>query len=322
IVRVMPESGAVVPGWKGDAVIEFDEVIDEMPGSRGGGGGGGGGAAPVTGLARQIVLSPVAGDVRVSWHRSAIHVKPAEGWKPNRVYHLELLSGIVDLRRNVMKKGTTVIFSTGAPLPHAALAGTAVQWVEQRALVGAVIRAAPLPDTVAYVTLADSAGDFHLSDIPPGRYLVWAIQDQNNNRQIDRREPFDSITVAVDSGASAVLWVFAHDKVGPPPPPAPPPPPPPPPLRPAVRDTSAARVDTTKIRQLLKQRLVPSDRLVVQAAQPLEPGKKYLIRVRDATNLNGAVAAEAHGVLTVPVPKPAPAPRDTTRAPRDSIKPP
>src|SRR2546430_12310289 len=34
IVRVMPESGAVVPGWKGDAVIEFDEVIDEMPGSR------------------------------------------------------------------------------------------------------------------------------------------------------------------------------------------------------------------------------------------------------------------------------------------------
>jgi len=44
--------------------------------------------------------------------------------------------------------------------------------------------------------------------------------------------------------------------------------------------------------------------------------------VRDATNLSGAVAAEAHGVLTVPVPKPAPAPRDTTRAPRDSIKPP
>src|SRR5256884_1473891 len=55
-------------------------------------------ALPISGLARQIVLSPVAGDVRVSWHRSAIHVKPAEGWKPNRVYHLELLSGIVDLQ--------------------------------------------------------------------------------------------------------------------------------------------------------------------------------------------------------------------------------
>ena len=81
-------------------------------------------------------------------------------------------------------------------------------------------------------------------------------------------------------------------------------------------------MDTAKIRQLLKQRPVPSDRLVVQTAQPLEPDKKYLIRVRDATNLNGAVAAEAHGVLTVPVPKPVPAARDTTRAPRDSTKPP
>ena len=403
IVRVTPESGAVVPALKGDAVIEFDEVIDEMPGSRGGGGGGGGGtAAAITGLAHQIVLSPVAGDVRVSWHRSAIHVKPAEGWKPNRVYHLELLPGIVDLRRNIMKKGTTVIFSTGAPLPHAALAGTALQWVEQRVLTGGVIRAAPLPDTVAYVTLTDSAGDFHLSDIPPGRYLVWAIQDQNNNRQLDRREPFDSVTVAVDSSANAVLWAFAHDTVGPrirgvdpvdsvacriqftapldprrpldtarvrvfalpdttpvavralftsaqydslqakaraladslrrakdttahraaPAPGAPRAPAVagPPPRVPTGRDTAAARVDTTKIRQLLKQRPVPSDRLVVQTAQPLEPGKKYLIRVHDATNLNGAVAAEAHGVLTVPVPKPSPPARDTTRAPRDSTK--
>ena len=401
IVRVTPESGAVVPALKGDAVIEFDEVIDEMPGSRGGGGGGGG-AAAITGLAHQIVLSPVDGEVRVSWHRSAIHVKPAEGWKPNRVYHLELLPGIVDLRRNIMKKGTTVIFSTGAPLPHAALAGTALQWVEQRVLTGGVIRAAPLPDTVAYVTLTDSAGDFHLSDIPPGRYRVWAIQDQNNNRQLDRREPFDSVTVAVDSSANAVLWAFAHDTVGPrirgvdpvdsvacriqftapldprrpldtarvrvfalpdttpvavrglftsaqydslqakaraladslrrakdttahraaPAPGAPRAPAVagPPPRVPIGRDTAAARVDTTKIRQLLKQRPVPSDRLVVQTAQPLEPGKKYLIRVHDATNLNGAVAAEAHGVLTVPVPKPSPPARDTTRAPRDSTK--
>ncbi len=403
IVRVTPESGAVVPALKGDAVIEFDEVIDEMPGSRGGGGGGGGGtAAAITGLAHQIVLSPVTGEVRVSWHRSAIHVKPVEGWKPNRVYHLELLPGIVDLRRNIMKKGTTVIFSTGAPLPHAALAGTALQWVEQRVLTGGVIRATPLPDTVAYVTLTDSAGDFHLSDIPPGRYLVWAIQDQNNNRQLDRREPFDSVTVAVDSSANAVLWAFAHDTVGPrirgvdpvdsvacriqftapldprrpldtarvrvfalpdttpvavralftsaqydslqakaraladslrrakdttahraaPAPGAPRAPAVagPPPRVPIGRDTAAARVDTTKIRQLLKQRPVPSDRLVVQTAQPLEPGKKYLIRVHDATNLNGAVAAEAHGVLTVPVPKPSPPARDTTRAPRDSTK--
>src|SRR6266581_6734997 len=79
ILRTVPESGAVVPDFRGKAVVQFDEVIDEAPGTIGGGGGG-----AITGLAQKIVLSPVAGDVKVSWHRSAIHVRPEEGWKPNR----------------------------------------------------------------------------------------------------------------------------------------------------------------------------------------------------------------------------------------------
>ena len=210
ILRTTPESGAVVPDFHGKGVIQFDEVIDEMPGSPGGGSGG-----AITGLAQKIVLSPVGGDVDVSWHRSAIHVKPKEGWKPNRVYHLEVLPGIADLRRNVTKTGSTIVFSTGGAIPGSALSGTALLWVEQRLLTPAVIRAAPLPDTAAYVTLTDSAGNFRLREIPPGRYRVWAIQDQNNNRRQDRREPFDTVTVTVDSTASVVLWAFVHDTVGP-----------------------------------------------------------------------------------------------------------
>src|SRR3989449_638025 len=43
VVAVRPESGAVVPDFHGDAVVQFDEVIDEMAGGTGGGAGGGGG---------------------------------------------------------------------------------------------------------------------------------------------------------------------------------------------------------------------------------------------------------------------------------------
>ena len=211
IVLVRPESGAVVPAWKGDVVIQFDEVIDEM----GGGGGGGSASGGVAGIGRQIVLSPVAGAVQASWHRRSISVKPSEGWKPGRVYHLEILPGITDLRRNVTKQGAMVIFSTGPALPHAAISGYALQWVEQHAIARAVIRAARLPDTVAYVTFADSTGAFHLTDVPSGRYRVTAIQDQNGNRQLDAREAFDSGTVTVDSTASIVLWAFPHDTTGP-----------------------------------------------------------------------------------------------------------
>ncbi len=213
IVTVRPESGAVVPGWKDDALIQFDEVIDEMPGT--GGGRGGGGAGGITGLARQVVLSPVVGDVHVSWGRTRIRVKPKEGWKPGRIYHLELLPGIVDLRRNVLKTGRLVVFSTGPAIGHATLTGTALQWVEQRILAGGLIEAVPLPDSVGYLTFADSAGWFHLDALPSGRYAVYATADQNSNRRRDRREAYDSALVALDSTATVTLFAFAHDTAGP-----------------------------------------------------------------------------------------------------------
>jgi Big-like domain-containing protein len=206
ILGVYPESGAVLPNPRGDAVIQFDGVIDEQSG---------GGTGPVTGLASRILLSPTAGPVTVSWHRSAIHVKPKEGWKPGRIYQLQILPGIADLRRNVMKQRRTIVFSTGPVIPHASLAGTAILWVEQRALVGGLVRAQLLPDTLAYLALVDSSGGFRFDDLPPGRYAVFAIADQNGNRVRDRREAFDSALVSLDSTATAVLFAFVHDTTGP-----------------------------------------------------------------------------------------------------------
>ena len=66
IVAVHPDSGAMVPNFKDDAVIQFDEVIEEMAG-----GGGAGGSQ----LEKLVMLSPVAGPVRVGWHRTSISVK-------------------------------------------------------------------------------------------------------------------------------------------------------------------------------------------------------------------------------------------------------
>ena len=212
ILMTSPDSGAVLPAYAGDAVIQFDEVIDEMAGS---GGGTGGGAGAVGGLARQILLSPVAGDVSVSWHRSSIHVKPREGWKPGRVYRLQLLPGIIDLHRNVLKRGRIVLFSTGPEIPSASLRGVALSWVEQRPLPQALIRAVLKPDTLAYLALTDSTGRFRLDGVPPGHYLVYAVNDQNSNRRLDPREAYDTVSVTVDSAAQATLWTFVHDTAGP-----------------------------------------------------------------------------------------------------------
>jgi hypothetical protein len=90
-----------------------------------------------------------------------------------------------------------------------------VQWVEQHILGGGLVRAQLLPDTIAYLAVTDSTGHFRLDALPPGKYLVYAIVDQNNNRQRDRREPYDSAVVTLDSTASLELWTFAHDSIGP-----------------------------------------------------------------------------------------------------------
>jgi hypothetical protein len=319
--------------------------------------------------------------VNVSWHRSTIHVKPAEGWKKGRVYHLELLPGLADLRRNVMKQGSMVVFSTGPAVPRASLTGTALQWVDQRVLAQAAIRAALLPDTAAYITVADSGGSFTLSNIPRGRYRVYAIQDQNGDRRVDPREAFDSTVVTVDSTANVTLWAFPHDTIAvkvqaadptdsmtirltmsqPLDPRRPfdtlsvrlyslpdsapvrvravltgavqdsiqareraiadslrrakdttaraqPPPTPgaraarPPTAAPTKRDTTAARVDTARIKQLFRLRPVPTDRWALKTARPLKPGTKYLVRIRGAVNLTGT-SADPQAVFIVPVPK-------------------
>src|SRR5581483_11012555 len=127
---------------------------------------------------------------------------------------------------------------------------------------GAVIRAVPLPDTLAYVTVADSAGGFRLGAIPPGRYHVWAIQDQNANRLLDRREAFDTVTVTVDTSATAVLWAFVHDTVGP-------------------RVKSVDLVDTVTLRLTFTEALDPR--------RPVDTGAVRVLALPDSTPV--AVAA-------------------------------
>ena len=410
IVQVKPESGAVVPNFHGNAVIQFNEVIDEMA-------GGGGGAGSVSSLAKQILLSPVAGPVKVSWHRSSVSIKPKEGWK-RRVYRLEILPGFTDLRRNRSDSGKTVLFSTGPEIGHARIGGIALKWIEQTVLLRALIEAVPLPDTVGYLTMADSGGQFNLTNLQPGHYIVYATADENNDRGRGLREAYDSVEVTLDSSTNVALFAFPHDTVPPRPraatyvdsisvrvefsqaldpaksldtthvhllalpdsalvpidrilterqfdslataaatarqkadsaaatardttkgrpamvhdtsgrpnihPPVPPgtpvPPAPPPPAPPRAGPTRApakSYVDSTLVRQLLAQRPIPSDRIVIRLVHPLKAETRYLVRITGATNLIGK---KGDGDVGFTVPKPV-AP-DSTRRGRAEPSPP
>ncbi|HET9386639.1 MAG TPA: Ig-like domain-containing protein [Gemmatimonadales bacterium] len=293
IISIKPESGAVVPDFDDNLVIQFDETVEEQPSSGGGVGGG-----QVTGLAQQILLSPVAGPVKVSWHRSSISVKPKEGWK-RRVYRLQVLPGFSDLRRNRFDSSATVLFSTGPEFGHARLGGIALRWVEQTVLLGALIEAVPLPDTVGYLTVADSGGQFNIENLRPGRYIVYATADQNGDRRRGIREAYDSVEVTLDSSSNVALFTFPHDTVPP-------------------RPRTATFVDSITVRVEFSQPLEPTQSFDTTTLHVLElpdstpVALSHILSQRQYDSLQTAARAKADSEAAA---------RDTTRAIRDSAAP-
>ncbi len=290
----------MVPNLKGDAVIQFDEVIEEMA-------GGGGAGGP--GLEKLVLLSPVAGPVRVGWHRTSISVKPREGWK-RRVYRLEVLPGIYDLSRNHLDTAKIVLFSTGPEFGHARIGGIALHWIDQRIVPRALIEAVPLPDSVGYLTLADSGGQFNLEGVAPGKYIVYATQDENGDRRRSPREAYDSLMVTVDSSTNVALYMFPHDTTAP-------------------RLQQATFVDSITVRVDFSQSLDPSQSfdtahvhvLQLPDSTPVPVAQVFTARVYDSLMTverlkrdSAAAAARDTGAVRRPSPPPPPPPPPPAQA--------
>ena len=207
LLSTRPDSFARIPDFKGDVEFRFDEVISE---------GGTPNEGTGTGdLEKLVILSPSTKVPEVRWRRSRITVKPAEGWKPDRVYRVELLPGVTDLRRNRSTRGTALTFTTGAPLPTITIEGTVVDWSTSRPAPGALVEAILMPDSLAYRALADSSGHISFGPLPAGEYLVRGVIDENHNQRLDPREAFDSVRLARGKTSAGELWAFVHDTAPP-----------------------------------------------------------------------------------------------------------
>jgi len=207
LVAIHPDSATVPPDFDGEVEFVFDETVSE-------------GSSPSMGfgtgdLEKLVLLSPTDRVPEVGWKRSRITVRPAEGWKPGRVYRVQLLAGVVDLRRNRSDTSTTVTFSTGAPTPTARLTGRIMDWTLGRPARGGLVVAILLPDSLQYRTMADTAGWFDLGPLPAGEYLTYGVVDQNKNLRRDGREWWDTVRVAGDTTTVSIFWAFPRDTIGP-----------------------------------------------------------------------------------------------------------
>jgi hypothetical protein len=125
-----------------------------------------------------------------------------------------MLPGMTDLDGNVDSIGTTLVFSTGPAIASGRISGRAFDWAAARPAMKALVEAITLPDSARYATESDSSGAYVLTNLPPGRYLLRGLVDQNTNREVDDRELFDTVTVTLADSIRRDLLAAIRDTIG------------------------------------------------------------------------------------------------------------
>lgn len=167
------------------------------------------------GVRESVLVSPTIGEVEISKGSREIRVQVEGGWKPDQVYRVVLLAGIRDLFGNERREPASLVFSTGPPVPHTAVAGLAYDRLTGRPADDVIVEATrqqaeamnDMPDTVSYTTAGDTAAFFALTHLPTGEYDVMAYIDQNRNRRQDPTESVSAlqpVSLAADSDTIAV----------------------------------------------------------------------------------------------------------------------
>ena len=238
LIATRPDSLAVLRAFRGVAEFQFDEVVSEGGAPNRGEGTGG--------LEKLVILSPSTRVPEVSWKRSRITVRPQEGWRPNRVYRVELLPGVTDLRNNPSREGTVLTFTTGAPKPTSTLQGQIVDWGTGRPSADALVIATLLPDSLPYRGVADSSGRFSLGPLPNGDYLVTGVLDENRDQRQGAREAYATTRVPRGKSDAGELWAFVHDTL-------------PPRIQTVTADDSVSATVTFSQKLDPRQRLAPKD---------------------------------------------------------------
>jgi hypothetical protein len=284
LISSRPESLATLRDFDGAAEFQFDEVISEGGAPNRGEGTGG--------LEKLVILSPTTRVPEVDWHRTRITVRPREGWRPNRVYRVELLPGVTDLRNNRSPEGAILTFTTGAPKPQATVRGVVVDWNTSRPAGGALVIANLLPDSLPYRGVADSSGRFSLGPLPGGDYLVTGVLDQNQNQLQDAREAYGTAQTQGGRPDVGEVWAFVHD-------------------------TTPPRIQTVTVDDSVSA--------TVTFAQKLDPRQRLTPRDARLRLLPDSTPVAIASILPKPVDdslhRRAPA-RDTTAAAADTLEPP
>ena len=140
-------------------------------------------------------------------------------------YTVTFAGGIKDLHGNALAKPFQVVFSTGAHIDSLKLSGRIMvnadregrRYLEKyRDSVTKQLDSLPMltKEPPLFVTRADSAGNFTLTGLKPGRYRVVAFADENGNQKIEPASELAGVwtsDLVLTEESSDTLWVPLAD---------------------------------------------------------------------------------------------------------------
>ena len=152
-----------------------------------------------------------------------VTVKLKDSLQPNTTYVIDFGNAIVDLNEGNVLKGYRHVFSTGKHIDSNTISGRVIiaETGQTDSTYFALLYRKNEDSTVAkekpvYVTRLDAKGRFQFTHLPAGRFYVYALQDNDGNKQYNQpTESFAFLDTPVVSGITGnpvTLYAFTSEK--------------------------------------------------------------------------------------------------------------
>jgi hypothetical protein len=186
-------------------VLTFDEYVD------------------VKEVQQNLIMSPNPEHLpTVEYKLNDITIKLKDSLEPNTTYTLDFGNSIKDVNEGNIAKRLSYVFSTGSYLDNGELHGN-VKIAETGKIDSTliVILHSNWNDTAIqkirplYYTKLDSSGNFYFTNLPYGRFAVYALENSYSKRYDDSTKMFAFLdsTVKVQASTDAVaLYAFQEEK--------------------------------------------------------------------------------------------------------------